>query len=206
MRLTLLSMILATFNPMDILAYGGLGRGLEGRGTRRAATRERGSRRGPSDRAVRPDAPSYPGSTPQVVSPYDSSLLAAIKKCVCELKNIVESDFEVLLSAIENLSLTVNCSGLDSVASMIEVVIESGFDRLCSKVENINVNLSGIDSVVTEIDILLSQSDDILCAVGSKTDFAYSDTAIFTSLDGINNTEISLISWVKTIMRELRGV
>lgn len=171
-RLTLLSMILATFNPMDIFAYGGLGRGLEGRGTRRAATRERGSRRGPSDRAVRPDAPSYPGSTPQVVSPYDSSLLAAIKKCICELKNITES----------------------------------GFELICSKIADITLFISGVDGIVTDIDVLLSQSDDILCAVGSKTDFAYSDTAIFTSLDGINNTEISLISWVKTIMRELRGV
>lgn len=42
-------------------------------------------------RAPRPDALSYPGSTPEIVTPFDTALLVQIQQCVCQLKNIIES-------------------------------------------------------------------------------------------------------------------
>jgi len=132
------------------------------------------------------------------------------------------SQVEILVSAIESLdkSALVNLANvIITIDSEMDIVITQN-DTILSKVCKIDTQLDRVDSNtdvtlskvcnieqdLSLLPIIASDSENILCAVGSKTDFAFSDTALFTSLDGINDTEISIVSWLKTIMRELRGV
>lgn len=82
-------------------------------------------------RAVRPDALSYPGSTPEIVSPFDSAQLEQIQQCICQLKTVIESGFDV-------------------VASQLDIVVEID-ETILSKVSKIDSDLDILESSIDEL-------------------------------------------------------
>lgn len=72
-------------------------------------------------RAPRPDALSYPGSTPEIVSPFDTAQLAQIRDCVCQLKILIESGFDFIISQFDVV--------IEIIGSKVDV-IESQIDEL----------------------------------------------------------------------------
>lgn len=82
-------------------------------------------------RAPRPDALSYPGSTPEIVSPFDSAELEQVQQCVCQLKTIIESGFDV-------------------VASQLDLVIEID-ETILSKMSQIDSEVDVVESKIDEL-------------------------------------------------------
>jgi hypothetical protein len=77
-------------------------------------------------RAPRPDALSYPGSTPQIVSPFDSGELQEIQQCVCQLKSMIESGFEYVESQLDHvgsqLDILLGCASTPIYDSIVITV------------------------------------------------------------------------------------
>ncbi|MEX0849339.1 MAG: hypothetical protein WD055_03855, partial [Candidatus Dependentiae bacterium] len=116
----------------------------------------------------------------------------------------------VIDSKLDNLD--VGGSAIDAVNSTVDR-ISSVSDEILQKVCTTESVVDAIDSKVDNLaldtsllPIINETTMHIDCGVGSKTDLAFSNTDIFSTLDGINSTDISVISWLKTIMSELRGV
>ncbi len=163
------------------------------------------------------------------------SIAEDILQKVCTIDSKVDtistggsSNTDVIISVIDNLQSTSDeilqkvCT-IDSKVDLLatESIAEDILQKVCtvdSKVDLILDKACTTESLVEVIDSKVSICDTSLlpiinattmhidCAVGSKTDLAATDTGIFSTLDGINDTDISVISWLKTIMRELRGL
>lgn len=102
---------------------------------------------------------------PQIACSSDAALLAEIKQCVCQLKNLVE---------------TCACSQSEQILSEVEFI--------ATKVEAIFIVLSSItnlDVFISEFDILVSSLDTL--NIGALTSLTDSVIALNSSLDGISS-------------------
>lgn len=97
-------------------------------------------------RAPRLDALSYPGSTPEIVSPFDTAQLAQIQQCVCQLKSIIESDFDVvesLLDVVISQIDSLNVCGPTSITETGDIIISTpGSYCLANDVMSITITTS----------------------------------------------------------------
>lgn len=78
-------------------------------------------------RAPRPDALSYPGSTPEIASPFNAAQLEQIQQCICQIKNILTSP---------------SCNPTVIAQTGDIVISEPGFYCLANNVGNITVTSS----------------------------------------------------------------
>lgn len=130
----------------------------------RAMDRNAGADFSKMTRAPRPDALT----TPQIACGSDSALLAEIKQCVCQLRNLVErcacSQNEEILSELQEiLQVTVETlSNTDEILGALGSV--SGLDGLTS---SFDILISSIDSL--DLEVLVSLTDSIE-AISSKID------------------------------------
>lgn len=97
-------------------------------------------------RAPRPDALSYPGSTPAIVSPFDTAQLAQIQQCVCQLKSIIESDLDVVESQLDVVISqldSLNVCGPTSITETGDIIISTpGSYCLANDVMSITITTS----------------------------------------------------------------
>ncbi len=116
------------------------------------------------------------------------------KVCTIESKvDIIDSKSSVIINDVE-------------IVANLVIQVDNKVDRNFSKICTIDSKIDELAFDTSLLPIINETTMHIDCAVGSKTDLAATDTGVFSTLDGINDTDISVISWLKTIMRELRGL
>ncbi len=82
-------------------------------------------------RAPRPDALSYPGSTPEIVSPFDTALLEQIQQCICQIKNILTSPSCSPIVIAQTGDVVISAPGFYCLANNVgNITITSSFVRL----------------------------------------------------------------------------
>lgn len=155
-------------------------------------------------------------TTPQISCGSDSAVLAEIKQCVCQLKNLVEScacsqgeeilnELNFIVTKVEALFLV----AIDTLFNTQEIVGTT--NTISSNVDLILVALgalSSLDSFVSEFDVLISQLDTLnLGALSSLTD---SIVALNSSIDGISskidvdiNLDLTILSVVDKMDTQL---
>jgi hypothetical protein len=107
-------------------------------------------------RALRPDALSYPGSTPEIVSPFDSAELQEIQQCVCQLKTIVESGFDYVESQIDyiesQIDILLGCA-VTPIQGSIVITVPGSYCLANDITGDIEIAVSGVTLWLNECQI-----------------------------------------------------
>lgn len=142
--------------------------------------------RGVDDERPQTRAPRSNLAAGSPISPFNCAELAEIKQCCCLLKSLVESKFDVLIS-------------------LVDVIIDG---NCCSLVEQIDSKIDIIESLIDNASCcsLVEHIDDVIGSFGDLGITSMAPTCPFTTLDAINDTDLTVIGWLKSIMAQLVGV
>ena len=143
-------------------------------------------------------------------------------------RNISVSATDAISSLIDNASCCSLVSEINNKADIIinqDITIDSKIDALaqagcCSLVGVIESKVSNLSPNITQssIDVISSLIDNASCCsltgqintvIGSMGDPGITSVpgmSPFTTLDQINNTDLTIIGWLKSIMAQLVGV
>lgn len=117
-----------------------------------------------------------------------------------DLSEMVSTNDDLILSAIDNIQVAATVSGVDELISASDVL-------LCSKIEDLSEMVSiNDDLILSAIDDHDSSIDALVCSkVGDLDDFGTCLETLIDLPDDIDNLNLNVIELLKTILLELRG-
>lgn len=158
-----------------------------------------------------------------IVESVSDELTIIVESISDELASRIDADIAIdqtILSVVDKLD-----TQLDVVESLVSIiagqnccgsstdVITSNLDDLTSVVEQILERTAIIQSEVellaldlSLLPVIDSKTDVLLFNVGSRTDFAFSQTDQLSTIDQINALDLTVIALLKTILADLHGL
>ncbi len=131
-----------------------------------------------------------------------STIESQLTSC-CSVIEDIDSKIDILLTATVNL--TPITSQLDECCS----IIESQLASCCSVIEDIDSKIDILLTTTVDLSPITSQLDEC-CSIIEQTLGNLSDTGscfpVITTIADIDNANLDVIQWLKTLMFELRGV
>jgi hypothetical protein len=221
-----LGIFLLILVPLSIEAFGRSSRASTAKGMSSIGRGARGADFGSmgfdKNRAPRPDALSYQGSTPQIVSPFNAACCEELKLAICDLKQLVIaggccSKIEGFATQIEHLIMlaeenllccnvntaqgATTINKLNYVTSIVDLTesllieIDQTDQMILSKVCKIDTQVDAIIAALgslSNIDIFVSELD-ILVSTIEKLDVGIINSLIVT-IEGLNSVIESVSS------------